>query len=152
MSQDVYTKTAAGRLALLGKASGLPLEPRRVLILVNGKKTVDELRDFVDPGHLTRAIDTLIVMGYIQLVAGETPQDFSWIRVEASRFTAEVLGTKSKPMCEAIERCATVPELRKVLQGILVFVDQRLSNDITVKLERHYRAMLLLAPIDIHLP
>jgi len=151
MSQTIYEKTSAGRHALLGRASGLPLEVRRVLILINGRKTVEDLRGFVDPGHLDSAIETLLTLNYIHSIH-DSPRDFNWIKKEASTFTSKILGPKSQPMCEAIERAKSTPELRKVLQGILIFVDARLSPDITTTLEKHYRAMLLLSSIDIPLP
>lgn len=151
MPQTIYEKTPAGRHALLGRASGLPLEARRVLILINGRKTIEDLRGFVDPGHLDSAIDTLLTLGYIHSIH-DSPRDFNWIKKEASTFTSKVLGDKANAMCEAIERTKSTPELRKVLQGILIFVDARLSPDITLTLEKHYRAMLLLSSIDIPLP
>jgi len=152
MPSPVYEKTLAGRLALQSRASGLSLEVRRVLILTNGVKTVSDLREIVDPAQLDSAITSLLNHNYIQLVSEHDACNFDWIKKEASRFTSLVLGPMSSAMCEAIGRCESSPELRKVLRAILIFVDARLSPDTTARLEKHYRAMLLLSSIDIPLP
>ncbi|MCB1907621.1 MAG: hypothetical protein KDH15_09650 [Rhodocyclaceae bacterium] len=75
----VFAKTDKGRNEITDRAGGLHPRMRRILIMVDGKRTVDELRDFAAADDLTHSLGELEEKGYIEAVkvrdkqGGETP-------------------------------------------------------------------------------
>ncbi len=61
----VYRKTAAGQIEVAARSGSLSLATRRVLILVDGKRSVAELAPLL-PGEIGSAIDMLVEKGYIE--------------------------------------------------------------------------------------
>ncbi len=61
----VYRKTAAGQIEVAARSGSLSLATRRVLIMVDGKRSVAELAPLL-PGGIGSAIDTLVEKGYIE--------------------------------------------------------------------------------------
>ena len=160
-------KTDQGRREISERSGSLSAVQRRLLILVDGKKTVNDLLAFVRVGELDDALEFLLVQGLIA-VTGEpvplepavgagfaapspadavrpatSPREFAALRAQASDFVRERLGSSGGPICAAIERCDNPQELRKLLRGIEVFVGQRLGADTTQAFARHFGALLL---------
>jgi hypothetical protein len=75
--------------------------------------------------------------------AATNPQAFAAVRDEASAFVRERLGAAGAPICEAIERCNSPAELRKLLRGVEIFIGDRLSAETTHAFARHFGALLL---------
>lgn len=160
-------KTDKGRLEIAGRSGTLTAVQRRLLILVDGKKTVNDLGAFVRVGELTGALYHLQDLGLIapngelaelqppaapgfvssrptELERPATsPREFLRVREDAAIFVRERLGDAGTPICAAIDRCASPHELRSMLRGIEVFVGQRLDAQTTRAFARHFGALLL---------
>ena len=160
-------KTSQGRLEMARRSSALTPVERRLLILVDGKKTVNDLAAFVRVGELEAALERLLALGLAaptgQVVALQPPvgpgfacasaaqaeraatgaQEFARVRDEASRFVRERLGSAGEPMCSAIDRCNGPHQLRSMLRGVETFVGERLDAQTTQAFARHFGALLL---------
>src|SRR6185369_8681163 len=68
-----FAKTAKGHDEISTKAGGLTPRQRRVLIMIDGKRTVDDLRSMLQADDLQHTLGLLEEDGYIE-VAGDTVQ------------------------------------------------------------------------------
>ncbi len=165
----IYNKTDAGRTEISGRSRNLSSMQRRVLILVDGKKTVNALQAFVRVGELESALEHLLqehlieaaansadaslqalaAPGFVAAEQAEAPrpatsaQEFAKVRQQASSFVQQRLGAAGEPICQAIDRCESPAELRKMLRGVEIFVGQRMSPETTQAFARHFGALLL---------
>ena len=62
----IYFKTSQGRLEVTARSGTLDARQRRLLIMVDGKKTVNELGAFVRVGELAAALERLLAYGLIE--------------------------------------------------------------------------------------
>lgn len=162
-----YLKTDKGRAEVAERSGSLNPVQRRVLIMVDGKKTVNDLGAFVRAGELDGALahlehEALIAAsdfvapllapaapGFAASSATErpraatSPEEFKKVRQEASAFVLERLGASGEPICVAIDRCDSPAELRKLLRGVEIFVGQRLNAQAAQAFARHFGALLL---------
>jgi hypothetical protein len=162
-----YIKTDEGRAEIAGRSGALNALQRRVLIVVDGKNTVNDLGAFVRVGELDGALNHLLQAGLIVSTddiaplqqpaapgfaaadAAEAPrpatnpEEFRKVRQQASHFVSDSLGAAGEPICAAIERCDSPAELRKLLRGVEIFVGERLSPETTQAFARHFGALLL---------
>lgn len=163
----IYVKTDKGRAEFVTRTQVLSPIQRRVLIMIDGKKALNDLSAYVRVGELDDAINSLLQEGMIESTsqeavlqapvapgfsaasALETPRpatsesEFKSVRNDASRFVSERLGSASEPICAAIDRCESPEALRKMLRGIEIFVGQRLGAETTQAFARHFGALLL---------
>lgn len=167
----LFIKTDAGRAEMAGRSRNLSALQRRVLILVDGNKTVNALQAFVRVGELPGALEHLlheglidsigtsastdtrlqtpVAPGFVAAEAAEAPrpatslQEFIKVRQQASDFVQDKLGSAGEPICAAIDRCQSPAELRKMLRGVEIFVGQRMSAETTQAFARHFGALLL---------
>jgi hypothetical protein len=65
----VFAKTQKGQAEMETRSGGLTPRVRRVLIMVDGKRTVDELRGTLAADDLTHTLGLLEEDGYIEVVA-----------------------------------------------------------------------------------
>lgn len=63
----VFSKTAKGQEEMTNRSGGLTPRVRRVLIMVDGKKTVDDLRAALAADDLTHTLGMLEEEGYIEV-------------------------------------------------------------------------------------
>ena len=70
----VFAKTPKGADEITSKAGGLTPRIRRVLIFVDGKRTVDELRGMVQSDDLQHTLGMLEEAGYIALANASPTQ------------------------------------------------------------------------------
>jgi|GEM_PF-564025 len=162
-----YIKTDKGRVEIAERSGGLSALQRRVLIVVDGSKTVNDLGAFVRVGELEAVLNYLLQEGLIEatnhiaplqppaapgFAAAETtesprpatsPEEFKKVQQEASRFVSDSLGASGEPICAAIDRCESPAELRKLLRGVEIFIGQRLSTETTQAFARHFGSLLL---------
>lgn len=162
-----YIKTDKGRAEVAGRSGTLNPVQRRVLIMVDGKKTVNDLGAFVRAGELDGALvylenDALIAStDYVAPLlapvapgfAAATPTDqpraatglveFRKVRQEASDFVLARLGAPGESICVAIDRCENPAELRKMLRGVEIFIGQLLDAEAAQVFARHFGSMLL---------
>ncbi len=161
------TKTHAGREEVQHRSPRLSTTERRLLILVDGHKTVNALGAFVRVGELEPALEHLLGLALIAVdgvpmllepavapgFSAPVPleparpatdmQAFDQVRTEVARFVHNRLGAPAEPICDAIHRCRNPQELRALLRGIEVFVGQRLDPDTTQAFARHFGSLLL---------
>lgn len=161
------TKTEAGRQEVERRSGRLSTVERRLLILVDGRRTVNELEAFVRVGELAPALDHLVGLALVaphgEPVAlappvapgfsSPAPQEserpatsvaaFEEVRAEVARFVHNRLGAPADPICEAIGRCRNPQELRALLRGIEVFIGERLDAATTQAFARHFGSLLL---------
>lgn len=163
----IFNKTDAGRAEIAARSRKLSAVQRRVLILVDGKRTGNALQAFVRVGELDAVLDHLLHEALIESTLGsdslraptapgfaaaelhEAPrpatseQEFKMARQKASDFVQQRLGAAGEPICQAIDRCESPAELRKMLRGVEIFVGQRMSPETTQAFARHFGALLL---------
>jgi hypothetical protein len=162
-----YIKTDKGRAEIAGRSGALSALQRRVLIVVDGKKTVNDLDAFVRVGELESVLNHLLQAGLIASTddiaplqqpaapgfaaatateaprPATSPDEFAKVRLQASRFVFDNLGASGEPICDAINRCNSPAELRKLLRGVEIFIGQRLSSETTQTFARHFGSLLL---------
>jgi len=68
----VYTKTAKGVAEVAARGGTLSLAARRILIMVDGKRSVAELAPLARPGEIDGLIATLEAQGFIQRMQDST--------------------------------------------------------------------------------
>ncbi|MEO8544947.1 MAG: hypothetical protein ABI434_15275 [Burkholderiaceae bacterium] len=160
-------KTDMGRQEVAQRTGTLTPVQRRLLILVDGQKTVNDLDAYVRVGERDEALGQLLALGLVvpdgPVVllepaaaqgfahpvalepprAATDPQVFAEVRAEAARFVHNRLGSAGEPICEAITRCRNPQELRAMLRGVEVFVGQRLDPATTQAFARHFGCLLL---------
>jgi hypothetical protein len=66
----IYMKTPKGVAEVAARTAQLSMTTRRVLIMMDGKRTVDELSTLVRPGEIEGIIDQLESTGLAQRAAG----------------------------------------------------------------------------------
>jgi hypothetical protein len=71
----VYSKTPRGIAEISLRSAQLSMSTRRVLIMIDGKRTVDELSMMVKPGEITGVIANLEGSGLIQRVSQQGALD-----------------------------------------------------------------------------
>lgn len=70
----IFAKTPRGQDEITSRAGGLSPRVRRVLIFVDGKRTVDELRGMLQSDDLQHTLGVLEESGYIELLSVIDPQ------------------------------------------------------------------------------
>ena len=160
-------KTERGRLEVAERKAGLSSVQRRILIVVDGKKTIAELGALLRADELIPTVARLselnlvvdsgeslllvepVANGFSASKSGEEPRaatsvlHFFAVRKEASDFVGKQLGRAGEPICLAIDRCTNPEELRKLLRGVEIFVGQRLDAQTTQQFARQFGQMLL---------
>jgi len=163
----IYAKTDKGRAEVADRHQGLSPVQRRLLIVVDGQKTVADLQAFVRVDELEGALEHLHQAGLIEPTgdvaplsppaaagftaahphqsprAATSPAEFLKVRDETSGFVRKNLGESGEPICAAIDRCENPADLRKLLRGVEIFIGQRLSAETTQTFARHFGALLL---------
>lgn len=71
----VYTKTPRGIAEIQLRNAQLPMTTRRVLIMIDGKRTVDDLSVLLRPGEIEGVIANLETIGLIQRVSQHGAMD-----------------------------------------------------------------------------
>lgn len=166
-SGTILCKTSLGRQEVASRSGALDGVQRRLLILVDGQRTVNELGAFVRVGELDGALARLLALrlvapegepvellppvaeGFSASAPGElerpatSQRAYAEVRQAAAEFVQQRLGPAGEPLCAAITRCDNPQELRKVLRGIEVFVSQRLDAERAQAFARHFGSLLL---------
>ena len=162
-----FGKSDKGRQEIARRSGDLSAVERRLLILIDGTRSVNDLGAFVRVGELEGALQNLLRLAMIALgepdvslgaPAGEgfsapsphvppraatDPDSFQAVRDEVARFVHNRLGDAGEPICAAILRCRNPQELRALLRGIEVFIGQRLDAETTQAFARHFGSLLL---------
>ena len=151
---------------MAGRSDAFNVVQRRLLIVIDGKKTANDLGTFVRVDELDAALQYLLGEGLIESThcttpfqavapgfpaaietqaprAATSPEIFRKVRLETAVFVSEHLGSAGQPICDAIDRCNSPAELRQLLRGVEIFIGQRLSAETTQAFSRHFGALLL---------
>ncbi|HXF46879.1 MAG TPA: hypothetical protein VNK91_12255 [Burkholderiaceae bacterium] len=133
----VYAKTPKGAAEVAARSGGLSLAARRVLIMVDGKRTVAELAPLARPGEIATILEALEAQGFVQPVnsaavraavaepagvdSGDELADerlvatLEAVKRRAVRELSDRLGPDAEVMAVRIEQCRTPDELRQRL-------------------------------------
>lgn len=130
----IFVKTPKGTAEIAARGGALSLAARRVLIMVDGKRTVGDLAPLLRPGEIDGVITTLESMGFIQRAAGEAPRpaeaqrsaevaapapeersalSMDELKHRAVRELNDRLGPDAEVMAIRIEQARTPEELRE---------------------------------------
>ena len=122
----VYVKTAAGSKEVLARKLSLNPAERRILIIIDGKRSVAELPDFARPGEIVSILASLSQKGLIQVSGMYDLPD------------AEQIAKRKQEEMLKLERIKT--ELEGVFERELGFAgqvwDARLSDSVTLDVVR----------------
>jgi hypothetical protein len=132
-----YSKTAKGHEEVEMRKHGLSPRLRRVLIVADGGKSLEELGQFCRPGELETILTELVAGGFLTgepvakaaapaatAAAGKAAQaglseaQFKQIRQEASRYIYDRMGPAGDVACLEIEKAHDAMALRAALRKI----------------------------------
>lgn len=149
----LYRKTSQGELVSPTKPFGLPWPLRYALMLVNGKRTDEELRAQIS-AHGQEALQSLLESGFIEVASGsvdtkakaEQPKsatatrDLAQSKRLAVRWLADHLGPFADPVNLKIERAKTNEELLQALGIGRSFVAQQLNAEMVRQFDSNFIA------------
>jgi hypothetical protein len=146
VGRGTFRKTAAGQIEIEHRALGLRPELRRLLIMIDGKRTVDSLATLVRANELPVLLDELFAFDMIE--ATETPSSFlptaardvndrqpltpgqfkaaCEAAISAAR---ELLAADAKPYIAKISKCQDSNALRVVVSEVQLALIGRLGED-----------------------
>jgi hypothetical protein len=142
MSDDrvIYTKTPKGTAEIAARSGALSMAERRVLIMVDGKRTLVDLAPLARAGEIGPLLESLEAQGFIQRAEGLAPRApaaagtaevadpadelaeerlaaaFDSVKRRAVRELSDRLGPDAEVMAVRIENCRTPEELRHRLR------------------------------------
>lgn len=138
MSDDrlVYAKTAKGVAEVNSRSGAVSLAARRVLIMIDGRRTITELAPLARAGEISAIIEQLEAQGFVHraqagaAVAPALPPapeaseelgedrlfaNFEAVKRRAVRELSDRLGPDAEVMAVRIEHCRGTEELRQRL-------------------------------------
>lgn len=134
----VYAKTAKGTAEISARSGEVSLSARRVLIMIDGRRTIADLAPFARPGEVVQVIQQLEAQGLVHQTDGvaaaplaapapapeqtleESNEDRLFASFEAAkrravRELADRLGPDAEVIAVRIEHARTTDELRQRL-------------------------------------
>src|SRR5262245_4423984 len=132
----VYAKTAKGAAEVASRSGAVSLAARRVLIMIDGKRTIAELAPLARTGEISTIVEQLETQGLVHPVQAGAPAPASvWAQPEAGdefaedrllgnfesakrraiRELADRLGPDAEVMATRIDHCRGTEELRQRL-------------------------------------
>ena len=144
---SIYRKTAKGLEAIASRDRALQPRQRSLLILVDGRRTADELSR-MSPAGFEESLGQLLELGMVEaagVVADASteahvsapaplnpePRGATVPLPEAQRFAvrrlSDMLGPASDDFCLRIERTRSATEFQAVLQKAMLFVEANLG-------------------------
>lgn len=128
MPATLYRKTAAGQAEVGSKAHALPPRARSLLIMVDGKRSLSDLRAMLGPA-VDESIALLQHEGLVEALASTVPQpvpvpapaaavvvDLDRLRREAAHAVTDALGPMADAVALRIERAKDADQLRSALK------------------------------------
>ncbi len=134
MSRDpdtVFRKTELGLDELRSRRHGLNPRARQLLILVDGRRSVDELGRLLPPDELDAYLTLLDEGGFVTalrpvLPAEDAPLDaeaFARVRQQVVRALLDAAGPSGDEFAIRVERCATLDEMHDLLPAAVQLVE-----------------------------
>lgn len=135
--QLIYAKTARGLAEVNARSGAVPLSARRVLIMIDGKRTLAELAPFARVGEIGAIVQQLEAQGLVHVGGATSAQaslahapasdtaeelsdrlvaNFESVKRRAVRELSDRLGPDAEVMAVRIEHCRNTEELRQRLQ------------------------------------
>lgn len=131
----IFAKTAKGLAEITARSGTVSMGARRVLIMVDGKRTVADLAPLARPGEIGAILEQLEAQGLVQIAQGapaptqagtqadahdDLAEDrlvasFEAIKRRAVRDLSDRLGPDSEVIAMRIEQCRTTEDLRQRL-------------------------------------
>jgi hypothetical protein len=132
----VYAKTPKGVAEVSSRSGAVSLAARRVLIMIDGKRTVADLAPLARTGEISNIIEQLEAQGFVHAAhasapaippaapPAEVPEElgedrlaasFEAIKRRAVRELSDRLGPDAEVMAVRIEHCRNTEELRQRL-------------------------------------
>lgn len=125
-------KTPAGQAEVTSKAHALPQRARSLLIMIDGKRTLDDLRAMLGP-QVDEAVKLLIDQGLVEGSVAPAPPpppapvsapvplaapavDVATLRRDAARAVTDALGPMADALAMRIEKAKTADELQAALR------------------------------------
>jgi hypothetical protein len=153
----IYAKTPKGVAEVATRSAQLPMTTRRVLIMMDGKRTLDELAMLVRPGEIEAIVTQLESAGLAHKSSGGAPEpalaigrdgdgeaapasggmmderDLTPITLEeakrrASRELTDRLGPDAEVAAIRLENCRTIEEFRERVREAERFVAAALGQ------------------------
>lgn len=127
-SRAIYKKSDKGAEAIAARAPGVAGKLRTLLILVDGKKTVEELTRLAEGlGESAQLLGQLDAEGLIEMVSAGTPapaavgaavggENLAKLKTLASRQLVELLGPMSDELCMKIEGVRDLPQFVDIIK------------------------------------
>jgi len=135
----IYSKTADGQHEIETRTRRLTPRARSLLILIDGKRTHEDLAALVQ--QLDETLPALLEAGLVQIVAGaptktsaakepvpapaapaEITEDLVTLRRDAVRAVNDLLGPSGESLALRLERAADVEELRAALERAVAYI------------------------------
>ena len=144
---SIFSRTAKGEQEVQGSAELLERRFRRFLALVDGERSVAELRTVSRPSELDEVLNVLLEGGYIELsgagtpgigaaedddpfaAAALTPQMFGRIKARAAEDLGKRAGAAADPVINRILACDTPVALRVALRDAGAMLGDTLGAD-----------------------
>ena len=134
----VYNKTAAGMSEVLHRSEQLSPAARRVLLMIDGRRSLAQLPGHARPGELPKLIDELLSAGMIALsgIVDELPSGWNDARdPQLEDFKRRLEGTVERELGSAgrvlearLQDCVNMTVMRGVLREVIELVRAR-GND-----------------------
>jgi hypothetical protein len=131
----IYRKTQKGAEAIATRQHGLSPRQRSVLIMVDGKRSVDDLsRLGASQGEGTQVLDDLLAAGCIEATAGAaaiaapavqpTAAPFNLAETQrfASRRLTDIMGPTAESLCLRIEAARNAQDFQTAMTRALAIV------------------------------
>jgi hypothetical protein len=132
LDKNVYRKTRAGHQEIDNRQVLRRAELRRLLILIDGRRSPDELARCVRSSELNAAIENLVALGLIEPVAAPsfaaigvsealsaqvslTPRQLDAARSAAAFAASELIGQGADPYCAMLLACEDAGTLRSLV-------------------------------------
>jgi hypothetical protein len=147
----VYLKTPKGIAEISLRSAQLPMTTRRILIMIDGKRTVDDLAVLLRPGEIDAVMTQLESAGLIQRVSHNSPLDVPTVfgrddlpaatssgddpnpmtleeaKRRAVRELNDRLGPDAETLAIRIEHCRSIEDFRERVREAERFVSAMLG-------------------------
>lgn len=157
----IYRKTETGQTEIATRALRLPPRLRQALILVDGKRSDEELRKLIPP-PADEVLQTLFELDCVEVIGGAAPATapaagaapasapataapaiapvvltLAETRQRAVRWISNHLGPYGDPLNLRIEKAKSPDDLLSALQLAATFVRQQLGGPRAVEFQQH---------------
>jgi hypothetical protein len=152
----IYRKTDKGKEEMSGRPLGLEGQARRLLIMIDGRRSSSELSVYVRAGEFESTLERLLADGYVEAADGEAgpghvarapaaddPEVFAGIRIWAeTEVRSRISGRMADLLVEEIGACSSALELREKLRALEDSLKRLLGDEEGVALARRIGAEL----------